>query len=177
MLETPISEAEQRFEDQLQRLVETFAGPIAIVLNGTLSAASPNAPLDILVPSGGTPDARLAIEMAIALAKASNGTLTVLHVFDPQKDTDLFRRRARRQGRSILVDAHRLGKRSGVAVKGITVVNARPEAAIRRVTRAGGYGLSRVQHVTAAGQHKVPGFAQNSVLLRVLQTPVLMVAR
>ena len=60
------------------------------------------------------------LEIALALAKASGGTLTALHVFDPQDDTELLRGRARRQGLSVLVDARRLGKRSGVPVKGIT---------------------------------------------------------
>jgi nucleotide-binding universal stress UspA family protein len=88
-----------------------------------------------------TPDARLATEIALALAKASDGNLTALHVFDPQDDTELLRGRARRQGLSVLVDARRLGKRSGVPVKGITLTNSRPEAAILRTARVGRYNL------------------------------------
>ena len=97
-IEHPISASADQFDNRLQRLVETFDGPLAIALNRKDQAAEPSAPLKILVPTGGTPAAGLAIEMALALASASNGALTVLHVFDPQDDTALLRGRARRQG-------------------------------------------------------------------------------
>ena len=47
-LEQPIAEMAQRFESELQGLVENFAGPVAIALNGTRPAANPDAPLNIL---------------------------------------------------------------------------------------------------------------------------------
>jgi nucleotide-binding universal stress UspA family protein len=67
-----------------------------------------------------TPAAGLAIEMALALASASNGALTVLHVFDPQDDTSLLRGRARRQGLSLLDEARRLGEHNDMPLKAIT---------------------------------------------------------
>ena len=106
-IEHPISVSADQFDNRLQRLVETFDGPLAIVLNRKDQAAGPGAPLKILVPTGGTPAAGLAIELALALARASNGALTVLHVFDPQDDTALLRGRARRQGLSLLAEARR----------------------------------------------------------------------
>jgi len=51
------------FSTTLQRLAETFHGRLGIVLNQTGQAAKPGAPLKILVPTGGTPAAGLAIEM------------------------------------------------------------------------------------------------------------------
>ena len=135
-------------------------GPFAIVLNGARAAAEPGTPLNILVPTGGTPEARLATEIALALAGASDGALTALHVFDPQDDTELLRGRARRQGLSVLVDARRLGKRSGVAVKGITATNPRPEARDPPRRASGPLRSGRGGHLVATGRDEVPRSAQ-----------------
>ena len=175
-IEQPISGTANRFEDQLQRLVEAFDGPLAIVFNGARAAAKPGTPLDILVPTGGTPEARLAIEIALALAKASDGTLTALHVFDPQDDTELLRGRARRQGLSVLVDARRLGKRSDVPVKGVTMTHSKPEAAIQRAARAGGYDLVVVGTSLRQGETKFLS-PRSAALVRALRSPVLLIAR
>jgi Kef-type K+ transport system membrane component KefB/nucleotide-binding universal stress UspA family protein len=175
-IEHPISATANLFEEQLQRLVETFDGPLAIALNGVRFVASLGGPLNILVPTGGTPDARLATEIALALAKASDGNLTALHVFDPQDDTELLRGRARRQGLSVLVDARRLGKRSGVPVKGITLTNSRPEAAILRTARVGRYDLVVVGTSLRQGEARFLG-PRSSALLRALRSPVLLIAR
>jgi nucleotide-binding universal stress UspA family protein len=172
---TPISETAHQFEDQLQRLVQTFEGPVAIVLNAT-AALQVEAPLSILVPTGGTAEARLATEMALAVAKASGGVLTALHVFDPREDTDLLRGRARRLGMSVLVDARRLGRRSGVRVRGITTTSARPEVAIRRVVREGRYDLVVIGTSLRQGERKFLG-PRTAALLRAIRTPVLLIAR
>jgi nucleotide-binding universal stress UspA family protein len=175
-IEHPISEAERRFETQLQRLVESFDGPVAIALNGGRGAANPDVALNILVPTGGTPEARLATEVALALAKASDGTLTALHVFDPQDDSELLRGRGRRHGMSVLVDARRSGRRSGVPVKGLTVTNSRPEAEIRRATRTGRYDLLVLGTSLRQGEAKFLG-PRSWALVRAIRTPVLLIAR
>jgi Kef-type K+ transport system membrane component KefB/nucleotide-binding universal stress UspA family protein len=175
-IKQPISATANQFDDQLQRLVEAFDGPLAIVLNGARPAAEPGTPLNILVPTGGTPEARLATEIALALAKASEGVLTALHVFDPQDDTEMLRGRARRQGLSVLVDVRRLGKRIGVSVKGISVTNSRPEVEIRRVARAGRYDLIVVGTSLRQGETKFLS-PRSSALVRSLRSPVLLIAR
>jgi Kef-type K+ transport system membrane component KefB/nucleotide-binding universal stress UspA family protein len=172
----PISATANRFEGPLQGLVETFDGPLAIVLHGTRATAKLGAPLNILVPTGGTADARLATEFALALARASDGTLTALHVFDPQDDTELLRGRARRQGLSVLVDVRRLGKRSGVPVKGITMTHSRPEAAILRLARAARYDLVVIGTSLRQGDVKFLG-PRSGVLVRALRCPTLLIAR
>ena len=174
-VDKPISETAPQFEARLQRLVEMFDGPIAIVLNGPRTPLAPGVPLKILVPTEGTQEARLATEVALALAKASDGTLTALHVFDPRDDTEFLRGRARRLGLSVLVDAHRLGKRSGVSVKGITATNPSPEAAIQRAARAGRYDLIVIGTSLRHGGKKFLG-PRSSALLRALPIPVLLVA-
>jgi Kef-type K+ transport system membrane component KefB/nucleotide-binding universal stress UspA family protein len=175
-IKRPISETANRFDNQLQRLVDSFDDPVAIVANGTRQPFRPDRPLDILVPTGGTSEARLATEFALALAKASGGMLTALHVFDPQEDTDLLRGRARRRGISFLVDARRLGKRSGVPVKGLTGINSRPEAEILRRAREGRYDLVVLGTSLRQGDEKFIG-PHSAAVLRSIRTPVLLIAR
>lgn len=175
-IDKPISTTAPRFEEPLQGLVAAFDGPIGILLNGERYDRPPGASLDILVPTGGSPDARLATEIALTLAAASRGTLTALHVFDPREDTLLLRGRARRLGISVLVEAHRLGKRSGVAVKGLTATNPQPEAEIGRVARRGRYDLVVLGTALRQGETKFLG-PRTLGLVQSLRTPVLLIAR
>jgi len=171
----PISTAASRFEPQLQRLITAFEGPVAIAFNGRDKPFVPDHPLNILVPTSGATAARLATEVALALAGASGGTLTALHVFDPQEDTDLLRGRARRRGISVLVDARRLGKRGGVTVRGITAVNARPEAEIVQAALEERYDLVVMGTSLLQGETKFIG-PHTAAVLRALRTPVLVIA-
>ena len=175
-IEQPISASADQFDHRLQKLVETFDGPLAIVLNRKDHTADPGAPLKILVPTGGTPAAGLAIEVALALAAASNGALTVLHVFDPQDDTALLRGRARRQGLSLLAAARRLGERNDVPIKTTYVTHASPEAAIQRAARPGRYDLVVVGTSLREGATKFLG-PRSSALLRSLASPTLLVTQ
>jgi Kef-type K+ transport system membrane component KefB/nucleotide-binding universal stress UspA family protein len=175
-IDQPISATAPRFEEPLQALVAAFDGPVAILLNGGRYEASADAPLNILVPTGGSADSRLATEIALTLAAASRGTLTALHVFDPREDTLLLRGRARRLGISVLVEAHRLGKRSGVAVKGLTATSPRPETEIRRVVRRGRFDLIVLGTALRHGETKFLG-PRTLALVQSLRTPVLLVAR
>jgi nucleotide-binding universal stress UspA family protein len=172
----PISLTAPRFEEPLQALIAAFDGPIAILLNGGRYETASSVPLNILVPTGGSADARLATEIALTLAAASRGTLTALHVFDPREDTLLLRGRARRQGISVLVEAHRLGKRSGVAVKGLTATSPQPETEIRRVARRGRYDLVVLGTSLRHGETKFLG-PRTLGLVQSLRTPVLLIAR
>ena len=175
-IDQPISATAPRFEEPLQTLVGAFDGPVAILLNGGRYEASSVAPLNILVPTGGSANSRLATEIALALAAASRGTLTALHVFDPREDTLLLRGRARRLGISVLVEAHRLGKRSGVAVKGLTATSPQPETEIRRVARRGRYDLVVLGTALRRGETKFLG-PRTLALVQSLRTPVLLIAR
>ena len=172
----PISLTAPRFEEPLQGLVSAFDGPIAILLNGDRYDASSDRSLDILVPTGGSADSRLATEIALTLAAASRGTLTALHVFDPREETLLLRGRTRRLGMSVLIEAHRLGKRSGLAVKELTATNAEPETEIRRVARPGRYDLIVLGTSLRQGETKFLG-PRTLGLVQTLRTPVLLIAR
>jgi len=177
-LEQPISSEAPRFEERLQRLVAAFDGPVAILVNSApgLFPDDGLAPIDILMPTGGRPDARLATEVALALAGASHGKLTALHVFDPREDTLILRGRGRRLGMSVLVDVHRLGKRGGVPVKGLTATNSRPEAEIRRAARRRHYDLVVLGTSLRHGEDKFLG-PRSQTLVQSLGRPVLLIAR
>jgi Kef-type K+ transport system membrane component KefB/nucleotide-binding universal stress UspA family protein len=175
-IDRPVAATEHRFDDRVQRLVTAFDGPVAILVNAAAAADPPESPLDILVPTSGRQESWLATEIALALAQASGGSLTALHVFDPQEDTDLLRGRARRPGMSLLVDIHRLGKRSGVAVRGLTATNTRPETEIRRAVRGGRFNLVVLGTSLRQGEAKFLG-PRSSVLVRSVNTPMLLVAR
>jgi Kef-type K+ transport system membrane component KefB/nucleotide-binding universal stress UspA family protein len=175
-LDRPIAESQLQFEERLQRLVESFDGPVAIARNGAGAAGPADIPLDILLPAAGTQDARLATEIAISLAAATKGTVTALHVFDPQADTAVLRGRGRRSGMSVLVDVHRAGKRGGVPVKGLTATNIRPESEIRRAVRGGRFDLVVLGTSLRHGETKFLG-PRTAGLLRVIRTPVLLIAR
>ena len=172
----PIASSAPRFEEPLHGLAAAFDGPIGVVINGGHFHLSLDAPLDILVPTGGSPEARLATEIALALAGASRGTLTVLHVFEPREDALMLRGRARRLGMSVLVDARRLGRRSGVPVKGLTATHARPESEITRIARSGRYDLVVLGTALRRGDAKFPG-PRTLTIIQSLGMPVLLIGR
>ena len=175
-IEHPIEPSAGHFAGPLQRLVDVFDGPLAVALNGSRSAIENAQPLRILVPTGGTPDAHLAMEVGLSLAKASAGTITALHVFDPLNDTQLLRGRVSPHALSLLEDARRLGKRAGVAVDTMTAANSRPEVEIRRAARGAHYDLIVIGTSLRQGETKFLS-PRSTSLARSLRTPVLLVAR
>ena len=72
--------------------------------------------------------------------------------------------------------ARRLGKRSGVPVKGITVTHSRPEAAILRLARASRYDLVVIGTSLRQGDAKFLG-PRSGALLRALRCPTLLIAQ
>jgi Kef-type K+ transport system membrane component KefB/nucleotide-binding universal stress UspA family protein len=174
-VDTPLSSTPHRFEDQLQRLAAGFSGPLGIVFNAKPELAMAASPLRLLVPTGGTAEARMATEIALALAKGSDGAVTALHVFDPRDDGDQLRGR-RRQGLSLLVDARRLGKRSGVEVTGLTLSHSRPETAIERAARSGTYDLIVVGTSLRQGDKALLG-PRSTALIGSLRMPILLIVK
>lgn len=175
-IDRPIVEDGHGFTERLQRLVTSFNGPVAIAVNGAGSAGPADVPLEILIPTSGRPVARLATEIGLTLAQATEGKVTALHVFDPQDDTALLRGRSRRLGMSVLVDVHRLGKQKGVAVKGLTATNVKPEAEVRRAVRGGNFDLVVLGTSLRQGETKFLG-PRSAAIARFVRTPLLMIAR
>ena len=146
-----------------------------MLLNGSKALDDGIKPLNVLVPAAGTPEGRLAIEIAVVLAAASKGTVTALHVIDPRA-AEMVTRRAGRAGTSVLVEARRLGKLSDVAVRGITRVNARPEIEIGRFARAARYDLLVIGTSLRQAEKKFLG-PRTISLLRSVRMPILLITR
>jgi Kef-type K+ transport system membrane component KefB/nucleotide-binding universal stress UspA family protein len=172
----PISLSESGFEPAVQRLIDAFDGPVALLLNGEAFQPVDGSPRTILVPTTGRPESQLATELALALAAASGAALTVFHVFDPRADTLYLRSRARRVGLSVLVEAHRLGKLGGVVVKGLTATNTQPEMEIRRTVARGDYDIVVLGTSLRRADSKFLG-PRALALVRALKRPVLLVMR
>lgn len=73
-----------------------------------------------------------------------------------------------------LVDVHRLGKRGGAPVRGLTTTSSHPETEIRRAAFRGNHDLVVLGMSVRRGETKVPS-SGNLSLLRRLQSPVLRV--
>jgi nucleotide-binding universal stress UspA family protein len=175
-LDRPVLADSRHFDPRLQALVTSFKGPVAIALHGADAAAPTDVPLDILLPTSGTPDSRLATEVALAFAGASKGQVTALHVFQPRDDMAVLRGHGRQPGISLLDDARRLGKHGGVPVKGLTASNEQPDKEISRVLRASGFDLVVLGTSLRQGETKFLGSRMASLLGRI-HTPALVIAR
>ncbi|MBS0526541.1 MAG: cation:proton antiporter [Proteobacteria bacterium] len=175
-LDQPVQPHSRHFDARLQVLVSSFKGPVAIAVHGAGAAGPSDVPLDILLPTSGTADSRLATEIALAFAGASKGNVTALHVFEPREDTALLRGRGRRPGISLLVDVHRLGKRGGVPVKGLTATSSQPDREIQRQLKGGRFDLVVLGTSLRQGETKFLGSRMAS-LLRRIRTPALVIAR
>jgi Kef-type K+ transport system membrane component KefB len=175
-IDRPIASAAHRFEVQIDRLIADFDRPVAIALNGD-GGSGPRPGCNILVPTGGAAHARLAIEVALSLARASGGRLTALHVFDPNEDTDMLRGRLRRGlGVAVLRDVRRLATRSEVPVELRTATHTRPELAIRRLARSGTFDLVVLGAALRVGERKFLG-PRSAALIQAIKAPLLLIAQ
>jgi Kef-type K+ transport system membrane component KefB/nucleotide-binding universal stress UspA family protein len=123
--------------EQVAQTAAAFEGPFAIVIARGQHRKEPasDTDLSILVPVTGTEHSRRGAEVALALARASLGSVTVTHV--ARKGVPPWRRRLRRgfpmawavtgtNQEAILQDAVRLGEQFGVPVR--TTTRVRPDA-------------------------------------------------
>ena len=171
-VDRPIAPTTRHFEDRLQELVDDFDGPVAIAVNGAGAAGPADVPLDILLPTSGTQDARLATEIALALAHASKGTLTALHVFHPQDDTELLRGRARRPrhvGAGRRPSPRQAQRRAGQGPDRDQRPIPRPRSAAP--LRGGRFDLVRDRHLAAPGRDQVPRAAHGGAAARRSERP------
>jgi Kef-type K+ transport system membrane component KefB/nucleotide-binding universal stress UspA family protein len=176
-VEGPLLTASARFAGQLHSLVQSFDRPIAIALNARFGGDITGKPLNIMVPTAGERHARLATEVALALGRATGGRVTVFHVFNPQDDVDILRgRRQRGLGASVLQEARRLGKTSGVTVEAVTTTNARPDIAIRREVSSGSFDIVVVGAALRLGETKFLG-PRTTALVRGIKAPILLIVQ
>jgi Kef-type K+ transport system membrane component KefB/nucleotide-binding universal stress UspA family protein len=131
-----------QLSSSIEKVLRDFEGAVAIAI------PHPDTPLDInslniLTPATGTDYSRRAVEVGVALAKASRGKITALNISPTHGD---FSGKLRAQmhlkpAREILRDIKELGEREGVKVK--TAVEARraSEGAIIRRAKRGKHNL------------------------------------
>src|SRR5438874_1602004 len=133
------------FDDKVARIAGEFKGPFAIAeARGSHRRAGTGRALDILVPVTGTPYSRRAAELALALARADNGSVTALYV-PPQRRSWHGRVPSPwtigADEEAILREIVELGDRIGVTVRTAVRRNAVAEESILRRLRAGSHNL------------------------------------
>jgi Kef-type K+ transport system membrane component KefB/nucleotide-binding universal stress UspA family protein len=133
------------FDDKVARIAGEFKGPFAITeARGSHHRAGNGRVLDILVPVTGTPYSRRAAELALALARADNGSVTALYVAPQRRSWHVRVPAPWTKGadeEAILREIVELGDRSGVTVRTAVRRNAAPEESILRRLRAGNHNL------------------------------------
>ena len=142
----PASEG-SRFHDQIARSAVAFDGPFGIAIaRGSDRNEGPGRPFNILVPVTGTLFSRHGAEMAIALAQASRGTVTALHVAAARRTSYSWRRvgaaiAPMSSSDAIIREIVRLGETYGVEVRGAVRGDGAASSEILRQVRAGGHNL------------------------------------
>jgi Kef-type K+ transport system membrane component KefB/nucleotide-binding universal stress UspA family protein len=143
----PASEG-STFHEQIMRSVVGFAGPFAIAIaRGVDRERARGTRLDILVPVSGTPVSRQSAEVAVALAHASQGSLTALHITRSRNRPRSWQHRlgaalaSASSADAIIREVVRLGEHYGVEVKGVVRSIGTPQDAISHHLHQGGHNL------------------------------------
>jgi nucleotide-binding universal stress UspA family protein len=143
----PASEGDM-FHGQISRSAIGFAGAFAVAIARGGHRRDPSGtPLNILAAVTGTTVSRQGAELGIALAQASQGSVTALYVAGAQKKRRSWRRQvgaaiAPQSGADAIVrEIVRLGDRYDVEVKGVVRRARATEDAILRQLKSGGHNL------------------------------------
>lgn len=140
-----LAEKSAAFPPTVEKIVRGFSGSVAIFCCHQEFDIIPNAPLTkILVPTTGADYSRFGAEVAVALAKGCNATVTALHVSQPTTPSSELQYRAGelpRSGRAIVDDMVALAHRESVHI--VTKVLSGPvkENAILNEAIVGEYQL------------------------------------
>jgi Kef-type K+ transport system membrane component KefB/nucleotide-binding universal stress UspA family protein len=143
----PASEGDT-FHEQITRSAVEFDGAFAIgIARGIDRKNMLGTQLKILVPVTGTPVSRQGAELAIALAQASQGLVTALHVASGQRRARSWQRHIgsalapASSAEAIIREIVRLGDHYGIEVKGAVRSVRTPQEAILRQLDVGGHNL------------------------------------
>jgi len=136
------------FHEQITRSAVEFAGPFAVAIARGIDRQEPlGAPFKILVPVTGTSVSRQGAELAIALAQASQGSVTAFHVARQQRRTRSWQRHVgaalapATSAEAVIREIVRLGDHYGVEVRGVVRSVRTPPDAILRQLEVGGHNL------------------------------------
>ncbi len=137
-----------KFHAQITKSAVGFGGPFAIVIaRGVDRQEAIGTPLNILVPVTGTAVSRQAAELAIALASASRGSLTALHVAGGQRKSRSWQSdigaafAPLSSAEAIVREVVQLGDAYGVDVKGLVRRILSPQTAILGQIADGSHNL------------------------------------
>ncbi|MBV9154516.1 MAG: cation:proton antiporter [Alphaproteobacteria bacterium] len=138
----PVAAAEE-FDEKVTRIAAEFDGPFAIaVARGRRRRSGVGRGLDILVPVNGTAYSRHGAEVALALARADNGSVTVLYVGVPTRSWPGRLTSPWPSGAdAILREVVEMGDRIGVPVRTAIRRTTSPEEAILRRLNSGSHNL------------------------------------
>jgi nucleotide-binding universal stress UspA family protein len=177
----PASEGDV-FHEQITRSAGDFAGPFAIAIaRGIDRQEIIGTRLNILVPVTGTAVSRQGAELAIALAQATQGSVTALHVNNGRRTSRSLGRQVgaalapRNSADAIIREIVRLGDPYGVEVKGTVRSVRTPQEAILRQLEVGGHNLLVMGVSPRPGEHLSFGQVPAELLKRA-ECSVLFVA-
>ncbi len=135
---------EGEFDEKVARIAGEFDGPFAIAAaRGSRRRFGLRRNLDILVPVNGTAYSRHGAEVALALARADNGSVTVLYVGVPRRQSwpGQLGSPWPSGAEAILREIVELGDRMGVPVRTAIRRTTAPEEAILRRLNTGQHNL------------------------------------
>jgi Kef-type K+ transport system membrane component KefB/nucleotide-binding universal stress UspA family protein len=143
----PASEGDT-FHEQITQSAVEFDGPFAIAIARGLDRQDMlGTQLKILVPVTGTPISRQGAELAIALAQASQGSVTALHVASGPRRARSWQRHIgatlapATSAEAVIREIVRLGDHYGVEVRGAVRSVRTPQEAILRQLEVGDHNL------------------------------------
>jgi nucleotide-binding universal stress UspA family protein len=161
---------EDAFDDKVARIAGEFKGAFAIAAaRGSRRRPGIGRALEILVPVTGTLYSRRGAEVALALARADNGSVTALYVAQQRRS---WHRRVPTpwtigaDEEAILREIVELGDRSGVPVRTAVRRAIAPEEAILRRLHNGSYNLLVMGVSPRPGEGLSFGHAAAAVLER-----------
>jgi nucleotide-binding universal stress UspA family protein len=173
----PVAE-DSVFDDKVARIAGEFKGPFAIAAaRGSHRRAGTGRALDILVPVTGTPYSRRAAELALALARADNGSVTALYV-GPQRRSWHGRVPAPwtigADEEAILREIVEIGDRTGVPVRTAVRRAAAAEDAILRRLNNGTHNLLVIGVSPRPGESLAFGHVAAAILARAERSVVFV---
>jgi len=127
----------------IEKIVREFAGPVAISLHCAARCAPATSLKTILVPTTGADYSRFGAEVAVAIAKGCDATITALNISAPPTENELLRHSHQllRTGRALLLDIIALGLREGVQVMSKARISPAKENEILRQVTLGNHQL------------------------------------
>ena len=164
------------FDERVARIAAEFKGPYAIAdARGSQRRSGPGRALDILVPVTGTVFSRRGAEVALALARADQGSVTALYVSGPSKRPWRHAMALGTDEEAILREIVQLGDQMEVTVRTVVRTNAVAGDGILRQLRAGKHNLIVMGVSARPGETLFFGGACASILDRS-ERSVLIVA-